>query len=196
MKRTFHNIFAFLLVALGLLFQVKGSAEEHGSHASHTHGVAKLTVAVDNDVVEIEFRSPAVNLIGFEHQASTKLDFEEINRAKAILNQNNVMFSFSGGDCQLINHFVDVSSIIDKSQLKGHQPKRSKYSHQHDDNHTDVHATYHYSCENTSSLTSITVNVFTLFENIQQAQAFWINSSTQGVVLLNSKSNVINFQSL
>lgn len=197
MNVNLHRVSALLALALPLLLQIKGAAaDEHFSHESHTHGLVELTVAIDNDELEIELNSPAMNLIGFEYKASTKSDLEVVKRAKAKLSQNNLLFLFSGGSCQLSNQAVDISSVIDTQQLKGHQPKAHVHKSDHQDkgNHNDISAVYHYSCEDISSLTNITVNAFNLFENIEEVQVFWINTSKQGEVLLNRTNNIINLQ--
>lgn len=46
----------------------------HGSLGKHEHGVAQLNVALDGKTLELELDSPAMNLVGFEHAASTDAD--------------------------------------------------------------------------------------------------------------------------
>lgn len=44
---------------------------EHGSLGAHEHGVGRLNAVLDGQALELEFDSPAMNLVGFEHQATT-----------------------------------------------------------------------------------------------------------------------------
>ena len=48
--------------------------EEHASLDAHEHGVASLNVALDGQTLEIQLQSPAMNLVGFEHEAKSDAD--------------------------------------------------------------------------------------------------------------------------
>ena len=48
--------------------------EEHASLDAHEHGVASLNVALDGQTLEIQLQSPAMNLVGFEHEAKSEAD--------------------------------------------------------------------------------------------------------------------------
>lgn len=57
----------------------------HGSLGKHEHGVAQLNVALDGKTLELELDSPAMNLVGFEHAASTDADKAAVAKARAQL---------------------------------------------------------------------------------------------------------------
>ena len=56
--------------------------EEHGSLGKHEHGVASLNVALDGQTLEIQLQSPAMNLVGFEHEAKSDADKAKVTAAR------------------------------------------------------------------------------------------------------------------
>jgi Protein of unknown function (DUF2796) len=52
------------LLPAGMALADEAERREHGAHE---HGVAELNLALDGKELWIEFSSPAVNLVGFEH---------------------------------------------------------------------------------------------------------------------------------
>ena len=46
-------------------------------HDAHVHGIGKLNVAFDGNNLIIELTSPAVNIVGFEHQAQNQKEEEQ-----------------------------------------------------------------------------------------------------------------------
>ena len=73
--------FVFMLLFLCFSLNIKAETnEEHNiNHAAHIHGLATLTLAIENNVLEIQLESPAINLIGFEHQANSSEEVLECN---------------------------------------------------------------------------------------------------------------------
>jgi len=64
-----------------------GHAHEHGSLGAHVHGIASLNLALEGSKFEIELDSPAINLVGFEHQASSDADKAKLTAARAALDK-------------------------------------------------------------------------------------------------------------
>lgn len=56
-----------LLAVPLLLLPLAVGASELDGHAAHEHGVAHLTIALENRTLVIELISPADNVVGFEH---------------------------------------------------------------------------------------------------------------------------------
>ena len=56
---------------------------EHGSLGAHEHGVGRLNAALDGQTLELELESPAMNLVGFEHVATSDADKAKVAAARA-----------------------------------------------------------------------------------------------------------------
>ena len=44
-------------------------AEEHRHHGAHEHGAAELNLVLDGQLGQLEVKTPAANILGFEHAA-------------------------------------------------------------------------------------------------------------------------------
>lgn len=103
-----------LLLALPLaLLTTFAQAEDAHHHepgqeaalAAHEHGSAQLNLALDGDVLEIEFASPAMNLLGFEYAARSDEDRARVEATRARLEQPLDLFGVpAAAGCQVREH--------------------------------------------------------------------------------------------
>ena len=168
--------------------RIKGAGFE-----PHVHGLSELTIAMEGKALEMQLISPSMNLIAFEHKASTKKDIDSVKNAESLLGKHDSFFSFAGGSCTLITTSVDVSSVMD-SNSDGHE---HEHEHEHEDNHvqhdnhSEIIANYHYNCEDIAMLSSITVDLFDMFSGINQIHAMWITEKRQGAETLSAENKTI-----
>ncbi len=162
------------------MVHAKNQQEQDLSLDAHVHGLSEITLVFEAGILEIQLISPSVNLINFEHKPSNKKEVAMIHSAKALLSNAASIFSFSAGDCSLINTVVDVSGLM-KTDEDGHAHLQK--------NHTQVVANYRYRCEET--LSTITVRAFEQFSGIDKIRAMWITDTKQGVVMLSAEDKVI-----
>ena len=64
-------------------------------HGTHVHGVASLNIALADNELFIEFESPAIDIVGFEHEPGTDEEKATFQKALGILRVGNRMFAFS-----------------------------------------------------------------------------------------------------
>jgi hypothetical protein len=195
----------FLLVQL---VHAKNEKEQNTHLDAHVHGLSEMTIAIEGKILDIQLISPAINLFGFEHTASNKKEIALVNNAKALLSNTASLFSFSGGECSLINTAIDVSGLIElDGDLHEHQPKDKNKSHddhnvqeasheEHEsheshENHSQVVANYRYHCEETTTLSAIRVLAFDQFLGIKNIRTMWITDTNQGVATLSAKRKII-----
>ena len=75
--------------------------------SAHVHGIATLNLAVEGDELEIEFVSPAGNIVGFEHEAVTAAERRAIRDAIEQLMKGNELFDLPlAASCSL--HVAEV----------------------------------------------------------------------------------------
>ena len=113
------------------------------TQSAHVHGLADLTLAIENGALEIQLRSPAANLVGFEHKADTKEEIKSAKAAAARLAQPLSLFIFNGTKCEMLDTDVDVSAILDNEHAnddKGEHEKHKHKDHKHDEHEHDEHA--------------------------------------------------------
>ena len=131
-----------VIAALFLLAPVATAQE-----SAHVHGLATLNLAVEGDELEIEFVSPADNIVGFEYEASTSAERNAIKAAIEKLEDASALFDLpASAGCKL--HEVDVSHRQDEHGGEhdhghddhGHAAKHDDHDdHGHDDHGHDDH---------------------------------------------------------
>ena len=76
------------------------TASISSANEAHVHGLAHLTLALEGNVLAIQFESPAGNLIGFEHKAKTEQEIQKVTQAKQVLSATDKVFTFHGTECK------------------------------------------------------------------------------------------------
>ena len=191
------NTILLNIFLLGQPLHAENQQEQGSRLDAHVHGLSEMTMAIEGGILDIQLISPTINLFGFEHKASNKKEITIVNNAKALLSNTASLFSFSGGGCSLINTAIDVSGLIklDESEHE-HQPKHNKKSHDdhsvQEESHNQLVANYRYHCEETATLSAITVLAFDQFLGIENIRAMWITDTDQGVVTLSAERKILN----
>ena len=94
----------FLPVVASLLMLTGVTAAQQ---SAHVHGIATLNLAMEGDELEIEFVSPAGNIVGFEHEAVTAAERRAIRDAIEQLRKGNELFDLPlAASCSL--HVAEV----------------------------------------------------------------------------------------
>lgn len=187
------NSFTYKVIAALFCFSAThlcSIAEEGTILRTHAHGLSEMNIAIENQKLIIELISPAIDLVGFEHKAKTSISINKVKKVEKRLSEHNEMFSLSGGNCQLISTFIDVSNL---TSIPDDHQHHQEHSHKKN-THSEVIANYDYHCEKVSELSSITVKVFHLSTSVKEVQAIWITEMYQGTERLNAKNNVINLR--
>ena len=151
-----------LLLALPFALLPLAVAHAHDDHdhdtlGAHEHGVAKLNVVLDGNTLELGLDSPAMNLVGFEHVASTDADKAKVAAARQQLEQPLKLFGLAqAAGCTEENQELEspLFEAADK-QAQGHQ-------------HADIEAHYQLTCANPDKLTRI--DLAPLFKTFPQTQ--------------------------
>jgi len=120
---------------------------DHTALGAHEHGVAKLDVVLDGKTLELGLDSPAMNLVGFEHAASSDADKAKVASVRQQLEQ----------PLQLLGLAKDAGCSIDAQELQSPlfdataaaAGKTEKHAH------SDIEAHYQFTCSNPSKLASI-----------------------------------------
>lgn len=155
---------------------------------AHLHGAAELTLALEGNVLEISLESPAANIVGFEHKATSEKHMKAVEEARVKL-ESSGLFLFFGSDCSLKQAKVDMSSVIEHVR---------QHSHDHGDkdrnNHSEINANYSYECSKGEKLKALSVDLISLFPAIETLEVMWLTDSQQGAIELTEKSNIVRIR--
>lgn len=186
----------FALLPLAVASAHDEHDHEHGSLGAHEHGVAQLNVALDGQALEVELQSPAMNLVGFEHAASTDADKAKVATVRKTLEQPLSLFSLpTAAGCELTEHELE-------SPLFGGAPHAEEADHDHDHDkagahhheHSDVHAHYQFTCAKPSALNQVGLaGLFQTFPATQKVQLQLIAPSGQQGLELTPAANTVKF---
>ena len=116
-----------LTIALSVVAPLAHGEEGTISQEAHVHGLSELSIAMEGEKLEIQFTSPAMNLLGFEHKASTQKDLVAIENTASVLRQHKTLFLFSGGRCDHINTSIDLTVLIESDEHKKEHEKHEKH---------------------------------------------------------------------
>ena len=117
------------------------SHAEHTEHAAHEHGAARLTIATTDTGMEITLESPADNVFGFEHLASTEADHKTIHQAVTKLKAgDSLLLADASAACRLASFDIDSAQVDAHSKAK-HGDSEHDAHHDHDghDGHDEEH---------------------------------------------------------
>ena len=136
MNKTRMTCRGFALATLigTALFSAYAYAEK--GLGAHVHGVATLLIALEGNKLELEFHSPAVNFLGFEHEAHSKAEKEAVNTLEKRLSKFENSLKLNGGACSLSAANVDVSGLISDEH---HDHEKHVHKHDHDKHNHDKH---------------------------------------------------------
>ncbi len=187
------KIIALIFVLSSPLIYAEKPREQHIGLDAHVHGLSELTLAMEGKTLEIELKSPAMNLLGFEHKASKKNDIAAVENTLSLLGKPDSLFSFSGGRCSVKGSSIDVSAVLD-SDHKLHKDEAEADDYEHEEGHSEISASYQFSCDSLVTLSAITVKLFDIFPGIQQIRAMWITEKQQAGKTLDADNRIINLR--
>lgn len=143
-KRCVRHWTKALCLTLGCATAMCAAAEEDPfeEHHAHEHGVATLGVAIDARQLAIQFRSPAMNLLGFEHRPRSAQDQAAVSRALALLRAPATQFQPSS----------DAGCRVVKSEV-------TPPDWAHSAEHSEFAANYEFDCERPAALRQLDVRL-------------------------------------
>ena len=145
-----------------LLASTVSVAQIEREYGQHVHGEGNAEVVIENNVVTVDMSLPGINVVGFEHAPRNEADEAAIESALVFFRSEPwIVFSPRAG-CEVISINAHTHGFdADHAHDNGHD-------HAHDDNgHDHAHADFHVlltaTCEDTTALRWIDLDVFTPF---------------------------------
>ncbi|WEK09392.1 MAG: DUF2796 domain-containing protein [Candidatus Pseudomonas colombiensis] len=192
--------FALLPLAIAQAAETHDHEHEHGSLGAHEHGVARLNAALDGKNLELELESPAMNLVGFEHAASTDADKAKVAAARVQLEQPLALFSLpKGAGCVVAKQELESPLFGDKPDADDHDHDDDDHDedadgHEHHHEHSEIHAHYQFTCATPAALKNLDLGqVFKTFPATQKIQVQLIGPSGQQGVEATAQSATVKF---
>lgn len=161
------TVAALILAAMTLSLPTHGE-EAHRELGAHVHGHGTLNMAIEEKRVSMELEVPGMDIVGFEHAASTKEQKAAVEKATAQLAKPLDVFALPPqAGCTVAEASVAVEgeqhdddhdhAAADKDDAK------AEHDHEEASGHNQFHATYALDCTQPTELTAITFDYFKLF---------------------------------
>ena len=183
----------FAILPLAVAHAADEHDHEHGSLGAHEHGVGRLNAALDGKTLALELQSPAMNLVGFEHAATSDADKAKVAAARALLEQPLALFNLpKAAGCVVENQELESPLFADTPDADDDHDKDAKDEHHHD--HSEIHAHYQFTCATPDALKTLDLaNIFNSFPATQKIQVQLIGPSGQQGVDVTAKAAALKF---
>lgn len=192
--------FALLPLAIAQAADEHDHDHEHGSLGAHEHGVGRLNAVLDGQALELELDSPAMNLVGFEHLATTSADKAKVAAARKQLEQPLVLFSLpKAAGCVISTQELNSPLFGDKPEADHDEDDDDhatdgKGAAAHDHDHSEIHAHYQFTCATPAALKNLDLaNIFKTFPATLKIQVQLIGPSGQQGVEATAKTATLKF---
>ncbi|WP_411382167.1 DUF2796 domain-containing protein [Pseudomonas sp. MPB26] len=169
---------------------------EHGSLGAHEHGVGRLNAVLDGQALELELDSPAMNLVGFEHVATSAADKAKVATARKQLENPAALFNLpKAAGCVVSSQELNSPLFGDKPEADHDDDDDAKdAAHEHHHDHSEIHAHYQFTCATPTALSNLDLTqVFKTFPATQKIQVQLIGPSGQQGVDATAKAATLKF---
>ena len=169
-------------------------AQELGSHV---HGLTELNVVIADQDVQIEFVSPAINLLGFERASNSPEESKLFNEVLEDLQTAEWLLGDQLGDCQMSTPVFEAPEFGSHEMSEGHEDHEHE-DHEHEDHeheagdHADFRVQYLFDCQS-APRSNLTVTAFDRFAGIEEISVRWIFGRQQGVSNLTPNNATLSF---
>ena len=177
----------FALLPLVMAHADDGHDHEHGSLGAHEHGVGTLNVALDGPTLELDLDGPSINLVGFEHIATTDADKAKVASARAQLENPLVLFNLpKAAECVVEAQDLE-SPLFDAAPEEAAGAKAEHH-------HSDIEAHYAFTCAKPEALKTLDLaQFFKTFPGTQKIKVQLIGGSGQQGSELTPKVSSLKF---
>ena len=188
---------------------------QHARHGAHLHGVAELTVALEENAIEMMFTAPAASVVGFESEAASSEQLKAVEDARLVLRDPFRLVTFVGKKCDLIQAVVDLTAISSSQKdeyddhdeghhdhdegHEAHDEDHHDHDEGHDDHdsadaeesHSDIIVKYEFECSSDGRLKKLEFGPDELLFGLDKVNVMWVSESGQGAAEVTADQLVV-----
>jgi hypothetical protein len=175
-------ISALAVSSFALVLSPAFAEDRHRELGAHVHGHGTLNIAIEDKRVALELEVAGMDVVGFEHAASTPEQKAAVDKAKGQLEKPLDVFALpaeagcNAAEAKVVIETEAAHGDHDHKDGHDHDAKGSDdhdgHDHDHGDKaeggHSHFHATYALDCTSPAELTTITFNYFKLFPGAKE----------------------------
>jgi hypothetical protein len=164
-----------LAIFAGIAVLPVAAEEHHRQLGAHEHGRGTLNIAVEGDKMTMELEVPGMDIVGFEHAATSRRDMEAVERAKAQLMTPLTLFKLpAAAGCRATETKVKVEVGEHDHEASEASPggtessKGPKDAEAQGEGHSEFHAEYTCACASVNNITAIEFGYFRVFPGAEK----------------------------
>jgi len=189
------------LICAFLLILTAGSSSTLAQSAdSHVHGNAELNIVLMGQQLQVEFVSPAINLLGFERPPITDEESAAMDDTINQLRHGGWLIEGIPTACQLSTEEFEAPVYEEhESSEHDHEHESSEHDHEHESSehdaeaHSNFRVRYLYDCD-TAPRRQLKILAFDHYSGIETLTVQWIADQKQGYARLNRDDPVLYFE--
>jgi hypothetical protein len=145
-----------------LALPVFADEAQHRQLGPHVHGQGTLDIAIEGKKISMELVAPGMDIVGFEHVATTDAQKQAVEKAKAKLADVLGVFKLpASANCK-----ADAANVENRKETH-HPGDKDDDDKPGAPQHSEFHATYTITCEVPESVTGMETAYFTNFAGAQ-----------------------------
>lgn len=170
------------LICTFLLILIAGNSTAIAqSPVSHVHGNAELNVVLMEKQLQVEFVSPAINLLGFERPPITDVESATMNNTIKQLQHGGWLIEGVPSTCQLSTEEFEAPFFEERESNKhDHEHESSKHEAEA---HSNFRVRYLYDCD-AALKKQLRILAFDHYNGIETLTVQWITNQMQGYTQL------------
>jgi len=177
--RSQRPLFLFLVLCLSPYPVLM--ADEHRQLASHVHGEARLDIGIEGQDLVLELESPAMDILGFEHEPASEAEHKKAHEAEEQLRSADALFTLpENAQCKLTAAEVKAGGGTHEHEKGG------------EEGHRDFDAQYAFRCAG-GVPGWIEVRLFDAFPSLHRLHVQLAGPKGQKSAVLSVGSNRIEF---
>lgn len=177
------------LICTFLLILIAGNSTAIAqSPVSHVHGNAELNVVLMEKQLQVEFVSPAINLLGFERPPITDFESATMNNTIKQLQHGGWLVEGVPSTCQLSTEEFEAPFFEERESNKhDHEHESSKHEAEA---HSNFRVRYLYDCD-AALKKQLRILAFDHYNGIETLTVQWITNQMQGYTQLSRDNPVL-----
>ena len=166
----------FCLLLMGFSAHAEKGHHKHKKrhHKAHHHGSGKLNLVISGNTLVVELEIPGHDIVGFEHTPKTEVQKSRLKNAMQFLEKTNSNLELPKNSNCLPDGGGEVEVKLGEEE------------------HSEFHITYKFSCSKGEKLSFIKVLSFREFKNMKKLKAQGVTKAGQFSKTLTSKSPQFN----
>jgi hypothetical protein len=147
----------------------------------HVHGTSSVNIAIEGGTVSIDLDAPGMDIVGFEHEASTTEQQAAMDTAVKALNDPIALFGIPAeAGCTVSTAEAGLEEHEHEEEEHADEAAGAAAEHAEEAHHSDFAGAFTLACTDTAAVTALDFSgYFASFAGTQQVNVQLVSDSAQ-----------------